>query len=394
MSNTAIHFAQPSLSRLQNFSIIESTLREGEQFANAFFTTQQKIDIAKKLDAFGVEYIELTSPAASEQSRKDCEIIANLGLKAKTLTHIRCHMDDARLAVATGVTGIDVVFGTSSYLREFSHGKDMDYIIKTASEVIEYIKSQGREVRFSSEDSFRSDLGDLLQVYREIDRIGVNRVGIADTVGVANPRQVYKLVKTVRSVVSCDMEFHGHNDTGCAIANSFAALEAGATHIDTSVLGIGERNGITPLGGFVARMYTVDPSYVKGKYNLKLIRDIENYVAEIVDVSVPFSNYVTGYSAFTHKAGIHAKAILNNPSTYEILNPEDFGMTRFIHIASRLTGWNAIKSRVEQLGLHLTDEEVKAATQKIKTLGDIKMCTLDDIDAILRQHHDELVHSM
>jgi homocitrate synthase len=388
---SSIHFAQPSLSRLENFSIIESTLREGEQFANAFYTTEQKVKIAKMLDAFGVEYIELTSPAASEQSRRDCEIIAGLGLKSKTLTHIRCHMDDARLAVATGVDGIDVVFGTSSYLREFSHGKDIDYIIRTAREVIEYIKSQGREVRFSSEDSFRSDLVDLLQVYREIDRIGVNRVGIADTVGVANPRQVYKLVKTVRSVVSCDMEFHGHNDTGCAIANSFAALEAGATHIDTSVLGIGERNGITPLGGFVARMYSVNPTYVKSKYNLKALRDIENYVSEIVDIQVPFNNYVTGYCAFTHKAGIHAKAILNNPATYEILNPEDFGVTRFIHIASRLTGWNAIKSRVEQLGLSLSDEDIKQATNKIKTLGDIKMCTLDDIDAILRQHHEEKV---
>jgi len=300
-------------------------------------------------------------------------------------------MDDARLAVETGVDGIDVVFGTSSYLREFSHGKDIDYIIRTAREVIEYIKSQGREVRFSSEYSFRSDLGDLLQVYREIDRIGVDRVGIADTVGVANPRQVYKLVKTVRSVVSCDMEFHGHNDTGCAIANSCAALEAGATHIDTSVLGIGERNGITPLGGFVARMYTVNPAYVKGKYNLKALRDLENYVSEIVDIQVPFNNYVTGYCAFTHKAGIHAKAMLNNPATYEILNPEDFGVTRFIHIASRLTGWNAIKSRVEQLGLELSDEDVKVATNKIKSLGDIKMCTLDDIDSLLREYHEAVV---
>jgi len=388
---SSIHFAQPSLSRLENFSIIESTLREGEQFANAFYTTEQKVKIAKKLDEFGVEYIELTSPAASEQSRRDCETIARLGLKSKILTHIRCHMDDAKLAVETGVDGIDVVFGTSSYLREFSHGKDMDYIIRSAKEVIEYIKSHGREVRFSSEDSFRSDLVDLLQVYREIDRIGVNRVGIADTVGVANPRQVYKLVKTVRSVVSCDMEFHGHNDTGCAIANSFAALEAGATHIDTSVLGIGERNGITPLGGFVARMYSVNPSYVKGKYNLKMLREMENYIADIVNVQVPFSNYVTGYSAFTHKAGIHAKAILNNPSTYEILKPEDFGMTRFVHIAHRLTGWNAIKNRVEQLGIKMTDDQIKQATTTIKNLADIKPQTLDDVDGILRGYHSELV---
>lgn len=197
-------------------------LLEGEQFANAFFSTEKKIEIAKALDEIGVDYLELTSPAASEQSRHDCKTISSLGLKAKILTHIRCHMDDAKLAIDTGVDGLDVVIGTSSYLREFSHGKDMDYITNKAIEVITYIKNQGLEVRFSTEDSFRSDLVDLLSIYKAVDKIGVNRVGIADTVGCANPRQVYELVKTLRSVVSCDIECHFHNDTGCAIANAYA----------------------------------------------------------------------------------------------------------------------------------------------------------------------------
>ncbi len=123
--------------------------------------------------------------------------------------------------------------------------------------------SKNVEVRFSSEDSFRSDLVDLLSLYKAVDKIGVNRVGVADTVGCATPRQVYELVRTLRGVVRCDIETHFHNDTGCAIANAHAALEAGATRksrpvmalsplltddstdIDTSVLGIGERNGIT-----------------------------------------------------------------------------------------------------------------------------------------------------
>ena len=183
----------------------------------------------------------------------------------------------------------------------------------------------------------------------------MNRVGIADTVGCANPRQVYELVRTLRGVVSCDIECHFHNDTGCAIANAYAginfserkreetplilpALEAGATHVDTSVLGIGERNGITPLGGFIARMYTANRDYVKKKYKLEKLRDVENLIADAVSVQVPFNNYITGYCAFTHKAGIHAKAILNNPSTYEILKPEDFGMTRYVSIGHRLTG--------------------------------------------------------
>ncbi|KAK0469895.1 homocitrate synthase [Desarmillaria tabescens] len=385
--------ASDFLSNISNFNIIESTLREGEQFANAFFDTRTKIAIAKALDAFGVEYIELTSPAASEQSRSDCEAICKLGLKAKILTHIRCHMDDARIAVETGVDGVDVVIGTSSFLREFSHGKDMAYITKTAIEVINYVKSKGIEVRFSSEDSFRSDLVDLLSIYQTVDKIGVNRVGIADTVGCANPRQVYDLVRTLRGVVGCDIEIHLHNDTGMAIANAYTALEAGATHIDTSVLGIGERVGITPLGGLVACLYAANPEYVKSKYNLTMLREIENLVAEAVEVNIPFMNPITGYCAFTHKAGIHAKAILNNPSTYEILKPEDFGLTRYVSIGHRLTGWNAVKSRVEQLGLSLTDEEaclsswIKDATSKIKELADVRTQSMDDVDSLLRVYH-------
>jgi homocitrate synthase len=118
-----------------------------------------------------------------------------------------------------------------------------------------------------------------------------------------------------------------------------------------------------------------------------MLREVENYVADLVEVDVPFNNYVTGYTAFTHKAGIHAKAILNNPSTYEILDPADFGLTRYIHVAHRLTGWNAIKERAEQLDLKLSDDAVKHVTAQIKALADQKRLTLDDVDYLLREYH-------
>lgn len=206
----------------------------------------------------------------------------------------------------------------------------------------------------------------------------------------ATPRQVYDLVRTLRGVVSCDIETHFHNDTGCAIANAYCALEAGATHIDTSVIGIGERNGITPLGGLMARMIVADRDYVKGKYNLSKLKEVEDLVAEAVEINVPFNNPITGFCAFTHKAGIHAKAILNNPSTYEIINPMDFGMSRYVHFASRLTGWNAIKSRAEQLSLNMTDEQIKAVTVKIKALADVRPLAIDDADSIIRTFHYNL----
>jgi homocitrate synthase len=201
---------------------------------------------------------------------------------------------------------------------------------------------------------------------------------------------VYDLVRTLRGVVSCDIETHFHNDTGCAIANAYCALEAGATHIDTSVIGIGERNGITPLGGLMARMIVADRDYVRGKYKLEKLKEIEDLVAEAVEINIPFNNYITGFCAFTHKAGIHAKAILNNPSTYEIITPSDFGMSRYVHFASRLTGWNAIKSRAEQLGLGMTEAQIKAVTLKIKAMADVRPLAIDDADSIIRNFHFNL----
>ena len=376
---------------INDFAIIESTLREGEQFVGADFSTDDKIEIAHSLANFGVEYIELTSPCASPTSLTDCTLISNLDINAKVLTHIRCHMEDAKVALDTGVDGIDVVIGTSSYLRDFSHGKSIQEIIDLAQTVLTYIREQNPtiELRFSTEDSFRSTKDDLTNVYQAVEQLAVvNRFGVADTVGIATPNSVYELVTTLRNITDADIEFHGHNDTGCAIANSHSALTAGATHIDTTVLGIGERNGITPLEGLIARLYAIDPDYIRNKYDLHQLHELNQLVADKVEIEIPFNHYITGLTAFTHKAGIHAKAILNNPETYEILNPNDFGLTRYISIAHKLTGWNALQDRASQLGIKMDPKTLKAVTHHIKAMADHKRITLSDVDELLHQWAD------
>ncbi len=374
---------------LTEFAIIESTLREGEQFAGAHFSSDQKIKIAHALDEFGVEFLELSSPCASEQSHADVRAIVNEKLtNARILTHIRCNRDDARIALDTGVDGLDVVIGTSPALRKHSHGKSINEIIDLAADVLTYIRAQSPNIvlRFSTEDSFRSVEADLLRVYLGVAELGVtNRFGVADTVGVATPAQVTQLVAQLRRLTHLDIEFHGHNDSGCAIANAYAALEAGATHVDTTVLGIGERNGITPLGGLIARMYMVDREAIIRKYRLDRLYEIDYLIADMVGVSVPFNNYITGSTAFTHKAGIHAKAVLAAPETYESIDPADFGLQRSLEIGHRLTGWNAIRGRAQELGLNLSDEQIKQATQRIKALADTKPLSIDAVDALLRE---------
>ncbi|KAH6605459.1 putative homocitrate synthase [Trichoderma cornu-damae] len=374
------------VSNLQNFKIIESTLREGEQFANAFFDTQTKIKIATALSDFGVEYLELTSPVASQQSREDCEAICKLGLKAKILTRtssrayhyqLRFLLTMSRCPLYDGVDGVDLVIGTSSFLREHSHGKDMVTIEKTAIEVINYVKSRGIEVRFSSEDSFRSDLVDLLQLYRAVDVSLPSKgpktiINVRDSVLVLTvlvwPTPSDALPPAKSMILSARFAASFHATSKC-ICTTIRAVPLRTVMLHSKPARRGERNGITSLGGLLARMMVGSREYVMSRYKLHKIKEIEDMVADAVQI-----------------AGIHAKAILANPSTYEILSPEDYGLNR-CNFASRLTGWNAIKSRVEQLGLSMSDAQVKEVTAKIKQMADIRPLAIDDTDSIIRSFH-------
>ena len=346
------------------------------------FSIDDKREIAALLDQFGVEYMELSTPVASPQSADAIRALADTRRRYKLLTHIRANMDDAKLAVDCGIDGADVYIGTSNYMREYSHGKSLEQVIEIGQKVIAYLNEQGIETRFSTEDTFRSNFADVMTVYRAMDLAGADRVGVADTVGIADPMQTYNLIANLRDVVSCDIEFHGHNDSSCAVANAFCALQAGATHIDTTVLGIGERNGITAMGALVGRLYTCDKALVD-KYDLCLLPEIERVVAEKLGIEIPYNTPITGEVAFHHKAGVHTNAVLKNPMTYEAINPEDFGMSRVIDVAHRLVGRNAIREYAARQGLKLPEDILNLATAQVKLMADEGPITLEDVDRIL-----------
>jgi homocitrate synthase len=192
-----------------HYRIIESTLREGEQFSTATFTTAQKLEIAGILDDFGIEMLEMTSPCASPRSDADIRAVVAAGFRTRILTHIRCNKEDALRALDTGAHGIDIVIGTSPQLMQHSHGKSIRQIIDLAAEVLSFVREQAPEVilRFSTEDSFRSRESDLLRVYLAVADLGlVNRLGIADTVGIAMPDQVHHLVGQLVRLTGLDVE--------------------------------------------------------------------------------------------------------------------------------------------------------------------------------------------
>jgi homocitrate synthase len=369
--------------------ILDTTLREGEQFAGAFFNLEQQIAIARMLDAFGVDFIEVPSPISAPRIREAIEHLCALGLRARIVTHVRCVEADVEAALATPVAGVNLFYGTSPELRSYSHGKRIERIIADAVPLIQRIRAAGRYVRFSAEDAFRSDLVDLLTVFDAVVEAGVERIGLPDSVGIATPRQVERIIRLcAERYPQVGIEFHGHNDSGCAIANTVAAYEAGADCLDVTVLGIGERNGIASLSGLVAQLYLHYPETLQQR-DLRQLVPLDDYVAQCLHLPIPFNNPITAPYAFTHRAGVHTRAILNNPRAYEILNPADFGLERRVDLGSRFTGSHAVAHRAAELGLQLNDEQVRELTWSLKMRAEEGPLSPEAVDAFIRSWYEE-----
>lgn len=373
----------------KKLQIVDVTLREGEQFAKAYFTIEMKIELAHLMDEFGIEYIEVTSPACSPQSWEDAKILSNLGLNAKITAHVRCTQEDIDMSLDAGVDVIHMMYATSPILQKYSHGKNIDHIREQAIKMTEYLNGKNIEARFSGEDATRSNIKDLEKVFDGVVEAGINRIGLPDTTGIALPSLIKEYYSYFRNKYNVEIEFHGHNDTGCAVINAYTALKSGATHIDTSIMGIGERNGITSLGGLIARLYHNEKEYIK-HYNLRKIIDLDNKVAEFLDIDIPFNNYFSSENAFYHAAGIHTNAIIKNPSSYEIFNIDDFGATRHLEVGHRLMGKNVIELLGREMGLSHTREEYLQITKELKALTDKRRYSEEEVKDYIRTWNGKL----
>lgn len=369
---------------MSRLTILDTTLREGEQFTGAYFRQEQRLEIARQLDAIGVGMIEMPSPIASPETHGAIEQICALNLRARIIAHVRCVEADVLAALETPVAGLNLFYGTSAELRTHSHGRGIEQMVRDTLPLIQRVREAGRYVRFSAEDAFRSDLVDLLTVFDAVVEAGVERIGLPDTVGIARPRQVERLVRLCRErYPAVGIEFHGHNDTGCALANTVAALEGGADCLDVTVLGIGERNGIAPLSGLVAQFYIHHPELLEG-LDLSRLAALDYYVADCLNLHVPFNMPITAPGAFTHRAGVHTRAVLRDPRAYEALDPGDFGLDRRLDIGSRYTGRHAVGQRARELGMHLSEDELGQLTGALKARAEAGALSLDEVDAFLR----------
>jgi 2-isopropylmalate synthase len=381
-SDDANHFADTyNESHLfkRNISILDSTLREGEQHPGVSFTNKQRIQIAWMLDSFGVNQIEI-SPVVSQDHKEATKTIIKQGLKADILAHVRAIKSDVDAAIDCGASWVATYMGISDVHLSAKLRISREEAKCRALEVADYIKSHGLKSRFTMEDASRTDPSFLIEMCKEMNSRGIERISIPDTVGIMRPHGMHNLVKMVYENIdpeASSIDVHCHNDVGLALANALAGCEAGANQIHTTIDGLGERTGIPSLAETSVALSLIYG--IPNDYRLHLLKDLSKTIFQYTRIPTPESKPLVGDSAYKHKAGTHLAAILRNPAAYEIIEPKVVGNRRKI-VFGELAGKNGAAYLLSLLGLETSKIEAEKMARGLKQLrmGDILELYLDE----------------
>lgn len=375
------HFANIYNQTISNkeITILDSTLREGEQHPGVAFTNKQRIQIAWLLDSFGVNQIEI-SPVVSHDHFEATKTIIKQGLKADILAHVRALKSDVEVAIDCDATWVATYMGISDIHLSTKLKISREEAKIRALEVADFIKSHGLKSRFTMEDASRTDPSFLIEMCKEMNSRGIERISIPDTVGIMRPQGMYNLVKMIYDNIDTKisaLDVHCHNDVGLALANALAGCEAGASQIHTTIDGFGERTGIPSLAETAVALSVIYG--MPNDFRLHMLKDLSRTIVAYTHIETPESKPIVGESAYKHKAGTHLAAILQNPSAYEILEPRLVGNRRKI-VFGELAGKNGAAYLLSLLGLESSKVEAEKMAKGLKELrmGDILELYLDE----------------
>jgi len=355
--------------RIENISILDSTLREGEQSPGIYFTLRQRIQLAWMLDYFGVNAIEI-SPIISNEHEESCKKILKAGLNATIVLHNRALKEDIDIALRCNADYIAMYHSVSDIHLKYKLRTTREKTLERTIEAIEYAKSHGLKLRFTMEDASRADPKFLKIMCEQAAKLKVDRISIPDTLGVLRPSGMYNLIKLVRKWIKTPIDLHCHNDLGLALANSLAGLEAGASQIHTTINGIGERVGITSLAEAVLTLNLLYKSEIRVKLNM--LKELSDNLEKYTNVKTSISQPIVGENAYKHKAGTHVSAVIRNSAAYEIIPPNIVGNQRRI-IFGGLSGKNGAAYLLKVLGLNPNKTDATNLARGLKNIqkGDL-----------------------
>ena len=383
---------------MKHIKIFDTTLRDGEQSPGCSMNLSEKIEMAKQLEKLGVDIIEAGFAIASPMDHKSVQAIAGAVENCTVASLARCTKGDID-AAWDAVKGakhprIHVFLATSEIHMKYKLQMSPEQVLQRITDMVGYASSLCGDIEFSAEDASRSEWAFLAQCYSNAVAAGATTLNVPDTVGYSTPMEMAELItylrQNVTGVENVDISVHCHDDLGMAVANSLACIKAGATQVECTVNGIGERAGNASLEEIVMALHTRRDFYgAETGVNTKQIYRSSKLLSNITGVPIPPSKAVVGANAFAHESGIHQHGVMANAQTYEIMKSVDVGVPQNTMVLGKHSGKHALRDKLATMGYEISDQELEKVFARFKILADKKKnITTADLEALVLHRHN------